>query len=105
MYPTRITGRNYRIDIYDLVPSNAKSATPVIVVPGWCGTPEMYRKNIATLAEFGRRTLVVDAPDGIDFSVPLDVVGRGVSPAQIRRSGALLMSLDEKEIEETDGIG
>ena len=101
--PTHLTVGTDEVDIYNIKPSQEKSGVPVVLVPGWGGTPEMYRMNVAMLAERGRRTLMVKAPHGLnDSGLPSK---NEIPKAQARRIAALSVLLDQKDIQQTDAIG
>jgi pimeloyl-ACP methyl ester carboxylesterase len=101
--PTHV-GDSAGIDVYDVRPPYANADRPVILVPGWGGTPEMYRSNILILARLGRRTLAIKAPDGCEYPLPLQC-WNSTSTAQLKRTGALMKALDVKQIQVADAVG
>jgi pimeloyl-ACP methyl ester carboxylesterase len=102
--PFRLAADPDHVAIYDLKPAHEKSERPVLLVPGWGGTPEMYRSNIAMLFEAGRRILIVDAPHGIENALP-EASMNEMPKAQERRIAALILTLDDRQIQQTDAIG
>lgn len=102
--PAHLTVGTDEIDIYDVKPSEAESGVPVLLIPGWGGTPEMYRMNVAMLVELGRRTLLVKAPHGIDEAQP-QALGSEIPKAQARRIATLIVLLNHKQIQRADAIG
>jgi pimeloyl-ACP methyl ester carboxylesterase len=102
--PTHVTADTDDLAVFDIEPSQEKTCRPVLLVPGWGGTPEMYRMNAALLVELGRRTLVINAPHGIDH-VPPGAIGNELPEAQARRVAALLFVLESKQIRQIDAIG
>jgi pimeloyl-ACP methyl ester carboxylesterase len=101
---SRITCGVHDIDIYDVKPSHAKAAPPVILAPGWGGTPEMYKRNMLTLVHRGRRALAAKAPRGIDFAEQFPFKS-GLSAQAKNRAGLLIFTLNAKGIERADAIG
>jgi pimeloyl-ACP methyl ester carboxylesterase len=101
---SRITCGVHKIDIYDVNPSHANAAPPVILAPGWGGTPEMYKRNMLTLVHRGRRALAAKAPRGIDFTEQFPFKS-GLSTQAKNRAGLLIFTLNAKGIERADAIG
>lgn len=54
-----------KTEVYDIIPKKQKSEIPVLIFPGWAGTPQAYKENILTQASLGRRTISINAPHGI----------------------------------------
>ncbi len=106
-HPMRIMLTGGTIVCYDLLPESMKNNIPVILVPGWGGTPEMYRDNIDSLVSMGRRMLSVDAPHGIDYdrSMMSSKAAKQIPDAQMRKIAAFIGALDEKKILRVDAIG
>jgi len=93
-----------QVEVVDVKPLQQKSEVPVIVAPGWGGTPKMYEKNILTLAEAGRRAISIDAPHGIDHELDGGEVNN-IPDVELRKIAALINALEEKEIDQVDVIG
>src|SRR3989338_2738466 len=93
------------MDIIDIKPERPKTEVPTFLLRGWGTIPEVYRNNIIYLAERGRRILAVNAPHGIDSANIQESAtehGKEIHDIELRKVAALLKSLDEKGIEQTD---
>ena len=93
------------MDIIDVKPERPKTEVPTFWLRGWGTTPEVYEDNIINLAKRGRRTLAVNAPHGIESANIQESVterGKEIHDIELRKVAALLKSLDEKGIEQTD---
>lgn len=105
--PEKITFPDDTIEMYDIRPEYEKTDIPAALMPGWGGTPEMYRENMRTLAAKNRRALSVNAPHGITVDkgqfIAADI--DKIPDAVLRRIAALINSLDVKQIQKTDAIG
>lgn len=80
-----------RIEVVDITPEQQKTATPVVLAPGWAASPEVLRENIIGLAQTGRRTLSFDAPHGVAVER-----GSAYDEAELRKTLALLEVLEQK---------
>jgi pimeloyl-ACP methyl ester carboxylesterase len=93
------------LNLVDLQPERLKTETPVFWLGGWGATAEVHEDNIINLAERGRRTLAVDAPHGIESAnIQESATERGqeIHDIELRKVAAVLKSLDEKGIAQTD---
>ncbi|MFA4871514.1 MAG: alpha/beta fold hydrolase [Patescibacteria group bacterium] len=88
------------VEVIDIHPEISKTEVPVVVAPGWAATPEVFKDNILTLAELGRRTISVNSPHGIETSEI-----EGLPEAELRKVAALMEALKEKDIDQIDAIG
>lgn len=92
------------VEVYDLHPDNEKTAVPVVFIPGWGGTPEMYKKNLEVLVGLNRRTISANAPHGIESELhPSE--SEHMPDAELRKVAAFMQMLDDKKIEKTNAIG
>lgn len=92
------------VEVVDVKPPQAKSEVPVIMASGWGGTPEMYKRNILTLAETGRRAISIDAPHGVEHEI--NSQGAETMPdVELRKIAALINTLEEKGLDKVDVIG
>lgn len=88
------------IEVVDIQPEISKTEVPVVVAPGWAATPEVFKDNILTLAELGRRTISINSPHGIETDV-----ADGLPEAELRKVAALVETLKEKDINQVDAVG
>ena len=84
-----------KVEIVDIKPEQQKSELPVVMFPGWRGTPEMYKNNILALAEAGRRTISVDAARIKGHNLEGDDT-KEMGDTQLRKIAALKEILDKK---------
>lgn len=105
--------RPEKIDLYegevmkvvDVKPEKPKTDIPTFWLRGWGATVEVHEDNIINLAERGRRTLAIDAPSGIssaNLEESATERGQAIPDIELRKMAALLKTLDEKGIEQTD---
>src|SRR3989344_5316491 len=93
------------MDVVDVKPERPKTEIPTFWLRGWGTTVEVHEDNIVNLAERGRRTLAVDAPHGIESANIQELTTereQEIHDIELRKVAALLKSLDEKGIEQTD---
>lgn len=91
--------------VVDVKPEKPKTDIPTFWLCGWGATVEVHEDNIINLAERGRRTLAIDAPHGIDSANLEESAterGQAIPDIELRKVAALLKTLDEKGIEQTD---
>ena len=89
-----------KVEIIDICPENKKYEIPVVVAPGWAATPEVFKDNILTLAELGRRTISINSSHGIETEKI-----ENFPDAELRKAAALIRTLEEKNINKVDAIG
>lgn len=89
------------IEAVDIKPEHQKTKIPVAVMPGWGGTPEIYKDNILALAEADRRVISVDAPHGIKHEIKGEDA-KDMPDVILRKVAALAETLEEKGIEKID---
>ena len=87
------------VELIDINPDEQKTKVPVVVMPGWSATPEVFKDNIITFAEQGRRTISVDSPDGIKAEKK-----DHLPEAELRKVAALIETLEEKNIDKVDAV-
>lgn len=95
------------MNVVDVKPERAKTEIPAMWLRGWGTTVEVHEDNILELAQRGRRTLAIDASHGIaSENIPESTTaqGREIHDIELRKVAALLKTLDEKEIEQTDMV-
>lgn len=103
--PGKITIGNEQFDLYDMHPEISEQETPILFVPGFVATPEIFKENIRSCVAAGYRTLSVEAPHGSEHSIaPEDRIGK-VTDAELRRIAAFMSGLDAAQIEKADAIG
>ena len=93
------------MDVVDVKPERPKTEIQTFWLRGWGTTVEVHEDNIVNLAERGRRTLAVDAPHGIESANIQELTTereQEIHDIELRKVAALLKSLDEKGIEQTD---
>jgi len=82
------------VEVVDIDPETKKTEIPVLVAPGWTATAEVFKNNILTLAEAGRRTISISAPHGIETEEI-----ENFPEAELRKVAAVTEILEEKNIE------
>lgn len=102
-HPADVVLGEEALKLHDIRPEQEKGPRPVMVMPGWGGTPDMWKNNIQELVSAGRRVLVVDSPHGVDAVV--DTGDYEVSEAQLRKISAHLGALDQLHVGEVDVVG
>ncbi|MDA2936041.1 alpha/beta hydrolase [Patescibacteria group bacterium AH-259-L05] len=88
------------VEVVDIHPENKKTEIPVVVAPGWAATPEVFRDNILTLAELGRRTISIKSPHGIKAEKI-----ENFPEAELQKVAALIKTLKKKDIDKVDAVG
>ena len=88
-------------DVHDVHPEEEKSGVPVLVVPGWGHTPDVWMNNMRQLVSSGRHTLSVDAPHGSDEQIEMKHV---MPEAESRRMTPFLRALESRGIDKADVI-
>jgi len=88
------------VEVVDIDPETKKTEIPVLVAPGWTATAEVFKNNILTLAEAGRRTISISAPHGIETEEI-----ENFPEAELRKVAAVTEILEEKNIEKIDAVG
>lgn len=94
----KINGKTLKV--VDIRPENQKTEVPVVVAPGWAKNPEVFRENILSLAELGRRTISIESFHGIKISNV-----ENLPDAELRKMAAIIKALDKKGIGKVDAIG
>ena len=102
--PEKIPFGDGTIEVFDIQPEAAKSETPVMIAPGWAQTPETFKQNILALAKDGRRALSVNTPTSIEVDDG-ENYDRQIPEYQYKKIAALLETIDNKGIEQIDGVG
>jgi pimeloyl-ACP methyl ester carboxylesterase len=102
-HPERQDIEGEEVYVYDIKPDE-EIAAPVVFVPGFGGTPPMFKRDIDTFVEHGRRVVSVDAPHGIEHDIPEDHQ-REFPDAELRKVAALVEVLQAKGIEKVNGVG
>ncbi len=93
------------MEVVDVKPEKLKTDIPTFWVYGWGGTVERSEDVIVNLAERGRRVLSVNAPHGIESGNLKESAterGQKIHDIELRKVAALLKSIDEKGIQQTD---
>lgn len=100
--PEKINIENQEIEIVDLQPENIKTATPLIMVPGWAATPEVLRENALALASLGRRVILPNSPHGLDVE---PTTNNNYPLVELRKTAAVLQTIEHKGFDQVDAIG
>jgi len=90
--------------IYDLVPEKMTSETPIIFCPGIMGDPYNGKETVRVLYNQGRRVLWPDAPHGIQSSVKKDIEHADMEEAELKKSAAILKTIELKNFDKVDII-
>lgn len=90
------------LEVIDVHPEEEKDEVPVVIAPGWNATPEVFKDNILTMAELGRRTISIDSPHGIESEKEKD---KNYPDVELKKVAALIETLDSKGIEKIDAVG
>lgn len=95
---------NLRLDetelsVYDIKPEKQKSEVPTVFVPGRGVRVSVFKYNIETLAEDGRRVISVDSLHGIETPKVEDI-----PLVELQKIQAIIQSLDIKGIEKADVV-
>lgn len=98
-YPEKLDVGGINIDVFDLQPRECKTDIPTIVVPGWSATASVFRENIISLAEQGRRVVVASAPHGVKAE-PQSLYPQ----VEVRKAEAIVQALDHKGIDRVDAV-
>lgn len=93
------------VEVMDIAPSpeRIKSPVPVILIPGWGGTPEAHHGNIETLVASGHRVISVNAPHGVSHR--LEEKKKNVPESELRKVAALIEVIEAKGLEQFDAVG
>ena len=87
------------VEVYDVSPENLKTEVPTVVAPAWGVRPDVYRYNIGTLVDAGRRVISVDAPHGVETEKEEDL-----PMAELRKMAAIMETVEAKGIEKVDVV-
>ena len=90
-----------KLEIVDLQPPQPKTEVPMVMVPGWAATPEVLRENAIILAKLGRRVILPNSPHGLEIE---KTTGRNYPLAELRKTAALLQSIEHKQLNEVDAV-
>lgn len=93
--------------IVDLNPEKLKTTTPAVFLKGWGTTSRIYKENLMSLAEQGRRVLVIDNPHGIEaknISEADTIEGQNIPAVELKKVAAVLKMMDVKGLEKVDII-
>jgi len=93
-----------KLEVLDVQPDFYKTDVPAILAAGWGLKPDDYKENILGLAKLGRRVLSFDAPHGIDSGV-LEERPEDLPDAELRKTAALIKTLELKNLSRVDGVG
>lgn len=88
------------MEVYDSSPETLRFAIPVVIAPGWGGTPKAYEGLVAELVALGRRVLFLFTPHGIDMKKDVEQL----PDAELRKAAALIEALERKSIDKIDII-
>ncbi len=88
-----------KLKIIDLRPPSPKTEVPVVLLPGWCATADVFKENIITLAKLGRRVMAVSAPHGIKT----EAVGN-YPLVELRKLAALLCAIKQEKFDKVDAV-
>lgn len=91
--------KSNKIELLDFIPETLKTDVPVLLIPGWNGTPEIMEESIKGLVENGRRVLAVDF-----HGYAKDESSIVNSTIQLDRAEAILNALAEKKVKELDVV-
>lgn len=91
--------------LYDIQPPEIREASlPVVLLPGFGGTPQLFRHAIDTIARDHRRVISIDAPHGVQNSL----AGKDTEQfheATLKKVSALMQALEAMNIEKVDAVG
>lgn len=106
-HPETVNFGRETVQVYDIKPEHQKTPVPVVLAPGWAGTPEMYKENIQTLVGKNRRVISVNAPHGIDYNkeeIPQHEAVK-IPEAEMRKIATLINTIKSRGVEKVDAIG
>lgn len=98
--PEKIELNGEIIDVVDIAPTELKSETPTVIVPGFSATPETLKDLIIRTAEVGRRVISAEAPHGIDT----DGKQAELPEAEMRKMEVLWQILENKKLDKINVI-
>ncbi len=93
------------LNVVDLSPEKKKTDVASVWLKGWGTTSKIFRDNLISLAETGRRVLAVDNPHGISVENLTEEEKSKLeptSPIELQKITALLKLLEVKELEKVD---
>ncbi len=103
-HPDRFHFEGTEVFAYDIKPEHQKTDTPVAFLPGFGGTPLLFKKDIDMLVENERRVISIDALHGVPHQISKEE-RRDLPDAELRKVAALLNTLDAKDVKKVDGVG
>lgn len=98
-HPEILSLNGENVEVYDIAPLNPKTKIPTVFGLGWSASTPIYKENMITFAERGRRVLSANTPHGIEAK-PVN----GQPEVEIRKAAAILEMLKKKNIEKTDAV-
>ncbi|HTR18472.1 MAG TPA: hypothetical protein VMH91_00610 [Candidatus Paceibacterota bacterium] len=93
-----------KIDLYDMRPEHEKTPVPTLLVSGFTGTAELWKKNMRELYTLGRRTLVVDGSHGVDYDPNETNLDKRAMDPEYRKVAAMSAALDGAHVEKADAV-
>lgn len=114
---TTLSGERFKL--HDATPPNGNGEAPIFFCPGWLEDPVNGKENLRKWYEAGRQVLWPDSPHGIDIKNIRDYISfdmlleQGIPEellsdmpmTEMKKAAAVLISLDSKNILQTDAVG
>jgi len=103
-HPKEIDVAGEKLGMYDISPEHQKSEVPVLIMDGWGSTPTVWKDNVETLVETGRRTICVNVKHGVESNIEQPEDMEEIPEAELRRITAFMAALDASQVEKADVI-
>jgi pimeloyl-ACP methyl ester carboxylesterase len=95
----RIGDESFRM--YDVRPTTEKTGVPILAMPGWSHTPDVWKENIRHFNGAGRRVITVEAPHGSVESLALEAE---LPATEARRLTPFIKMLEAKGVGQVDAV-
>lgn len=87
------------LEVTDISPEKLKDKVPIVVVPGWGETPTTHKDTLNTIVSLNRRAIAIKIP-----RLGGDEPGSSSHRSEYNKAGALIDTLNKKELKEVDLI-
>lgn len=104
-HPQEITtSLGEKVTLYDMAPENLKSPTPVLLVSGFSGNAELWKKNMREFYALGRRSIIVDGSHGVEYDRNEIELDKRAGDTEYRKVAAMSAALDGAHVEKADAV-
>ena len=95
--------RGHLVGVFEIIPNNPTSPSPVVICPGWVEVPESWLWHAERMAELGRRVIAYDLPHGLPFT--RNGTNLGEYAIELEKMETLVAVMQALEVDRADLIG